>query len=83
VESTKGKWKGKQEIVQGRFPANFIHDGSDEVVGLFPDTKSGGGNKNKNPKQLFNTTFASGDNKIWEGDSGSASRFFKTCPYEE
>jgi len=24
VESTKGKWKGKQEIVQGRFPANLI-----------------------------------------------------------
>jgi site-specific DNA-methyltransferase (adenine-specific) len=22
---------------QGRFPANFIHDGSDEVVGLFPN----------------------------------------------
>jgi len=22
----------------GRFPANFIHDGSDEVIGLFPDT---------------------------------------------
>jgi len=32
----------------GRFPANFIHDGSDEVVGLFPDTapsKSGGKGK--------------------------------------
>jgi DNA modification methylase len=24
----------------GRFPANFIHDGSDEVVSLFPDSKS-------------------------------------------
>jgi DNA modification methylase len=23
----------------GRFPANFIHDGSEEVVALFPDTK--------------------------------------------
>ena len=23
----------------GRFPANFIHDGSDEVVSLFPDSK--------------------------------------------
>jgi hypothetical protein len=25
-------------VVAGRFPANFIHDGSDEVVELFPDT---------------------------------------------
>jgi len=25
---------------QGRFPANLIHDGSDEVVGLFPDDNS-------------------------------------------
>lgn len=24
---------------QGRFPANFIHDGSEEVVSLFPDSK--------------------------------------------
>jgi site-specific DNA-methyltransferase (adenine-specific) len=26
-------------IHAGRFPANFIHDGSDEVLELFPDTK--------------------------------------------
>ena len=26
---------------QGRWPANFIHDGSEEVVGLFPYQKSG------------------------------------------
>jgi len=26
---------------QGRFPANLIHDGSDEVLEEFPDTKSG------------------------------------------
>lgn len=24
--------------IEGRFPANFIHDGSDEVVSLFPDS---------------------------------------------
>ena len=34
---------GESELVQpnelGRWPANFIHDGSDEVVALFPDTK--------------------------------------------
>lgn len=25
-----------ESTLTGRFPANFIHDGSDEVVGLFP-----------------------------------------------
>lgn len=29
----------------GRFPANLIHDGSEEVVALFPHGKSGGGRK--------------------------------------
>lgn len=60
----------------GRFPANLIHDGSDEVVGLFPDSKSGNGKASTyekeggqwgNGKQIRNADF---------GDSGSASRFF-------
>ena len=42
-------WRGKPEEQKlaspnssGRFPANLIHDGSDEVTGLFPQTKTGG-----------------------------------------
>ena len=31
--------------VNGRFPANVIHDGSDEVVAAFPATNKGGENK--------------------------------------
>ena len=31
-------------LTQGRWPANLIHDGSDEVVRLFPVTKSGARN---------------------------------------
>lgn len=62
---------------QGRFPANLIHDGSDEVVGLFPETKSGGGKKG-NVKE---GTGMFGSGKAFETedvkpDSGSASRFF-------
>lgn len=30
-----------RENTQGRFPANLIHDGSQEVLDLFPETKSG------------------------------------------
>jgi len=61
----------------GRFPANFIHDGSDEVEGLFPQTKSNA-RKNKfgdNSSSIFND--AKNLNKGFDiNDSGSASRFF-------
>ena len=69
----------------GRFPSNLIHDGSDEVVGLFP--KSGNGNKGYTPP---NNEKTNADSKIYGfatyenmhksgahfGDSGSAARFF-------
>ena len=37
----------------GRWPANFIHDGSDEVVGLFPVTTSGRDDKHGRKKSTF------------------------------
>jgi site-specific DNA-methyltransferase (adenine-specific) len=33
---------------QGRFPANFIHDGSDEVLELFPESNGGASPKKSN-----------------------------------
>jgi DNA modification methylase len=60
---------------QGRFPANLIHDGSDDVVGLFPVTKSGGGDK-RGGCQLF----MGGDKRDTptghQPNTGSAARFF-------
>ena len=78
-------WFGTNKIkltdfmTQGRFPANFIHDGSDEVVGLFPDSSTTG-NRIK-PKTAnnpgANTNFVSSSNTANEyTDSGSAARFF-------
>jgi site-specific DNA-methyltransferase (adenine-specific) len=62
----------------GRWPANFIHDGSDEVLQLFPDTK-GGAYPAKRGKAV-NTAFASGQETEGGfrkmGDDGSAARFF-------
>lgn len=68
------------EHTRGRFPANVIHDGSDEVVGLFPQSKSTGGTaslgafrngdvygKGRDERELRDPGF---------GDSGSAARFF-------
>ena len=63
----------------GRWPANLIHDGSDEVLALFPDTgKSTGGRiGNAGGGQVANIPvgqFTNGDPGY--GDSGSAARFF-------
>jgi DNA modification methylase len=70
---------------QGRFPANVIHDGSDEVTSLFPHTKSGGvkpeyGTKTENEK--YGSLYPSGrssPNGTFESNEGSAARFFY-CP---
>ena len=70
-----------RDAAQGRFPANLIHDGSDEVVELFPQTKSGkvsagtmrGINSNHN---VAYADMAAGTELTGYGDSGSAARFF-------
>ena len=60
----------------GRFPANLIHDGSDEVLDLFPETKNGGKNKlGKTGKSVFGNTSVVKTTKF-SGDQGSAARFF-------
>jgi site-specific DNA-methyltransferase (adenine-specific) len=72
---------GEMSQATGRWPANLIHDGSDEVVGLFPETTSGGGENaganmrkglrgNDAPHRTLNTVAPS---------SGSAARFFYTA----
>ena len=65
----------------GRWPANLIHDGSDEVVAGFPVTASGTW-KGQSPdvsKAMFSPGNGGGFKSKpihWEGDSGSAARFF-------
>jgi site-specific DNA-methyltransferase (adenine-specific) len=61
----------------GRFPANLIHDGSDEVVGLFPDVKGSkaSGLTPTKARATFNNSIL-GINRTGFNDSGSASRFF-------
>lgn len=63
----------------GRFPANVIHDGSDEVVGLFPVTTSGKavvgtGRDGNHTKGIYGAKAS----KIAScfADTGSAARFF-------
>jgi site-specific DNA-methyltransferase (adenine-specific) len=65
----------------GRFPANFIHDGSEDVVRLFPEVKTG--IKEEHHKRNFDGLQKNTYSGVWAkkavggfGDSGSASRFF-------
>jgi DNA modification methylase len=64
-----------ERMSQGRWPANFIHDGGDEVIRLFPETKSG------MPGVRRSMGFGGHDNppavrQPGVGDQGSAARFF-------
>ena len=62
----------------GRFPANLIHDGSDEVVVQFPANSPSGGSSTENSRQVG--LYDDGLRKriiVPRFDSGSAARFFK------
>jgi len=67
-----------QQNAIGRFPANLIHDNSEEVRACFPEAnhKSGGPFKNKS---LF---FERNVKPAGYTDSGNASRFFKSIIYQ-
>jgi site-specific DNA-methyltransferase (adenine-specific) len=60
----------------GRWPANFIHDGSDEVVALFPNSKAPKpyGGEDYKDTSMFGIGGVNHGNEY--GDSGSAARFF-------
>jgi len=67
---------------KGRFPANIIHDGSDEVESVFPDSKGQQGalkNHSKtrqSPNGVFGTLPPAKDCEPRNDSSTSASRFF-------
>jgi site-specific DNA-methyltransferase (adenine-specific) len=79
----KQKQSGAVTTSQGRWPANLIHDGSDEVMGLFPVTTSGGSNgtrkagpySNERTWSVSETPGTSVTNGL-PPDTGSAARFF-------
>lgn len=64
----------------GRWPANLIHDGSDEVLAGFPQSKGqqGGVGPQHGAKNSVNCFGDFGPREQFEprGDSGSAARFF-------
>jgi site-specific DNA-methyltransferase (adenine-specific) len=60
----------------GRWPANLIHDGSEEVVGLFPAANArNGGNTGTDSGGVYSGTWGNAETQQYR-DSGSAARFF-------
>ena len=66
----------------GRWPANLIHDGSDEVVGLFPAQAGAAAPVHRRNSDKFRQSYGAFAGNIDEAgstfhaDSGSAARFF-------
>jgi len=61
---------------QGRFPANFIHDGSDEVLATFPKSNGELHNKMSSGNSMFLPDNKGAKRGYSIKDTGSASRFF-------
>lgn len=70
---------------EGRWPANLIHDGSDEVLAGFPETTSGTRNGVRKDHDEFGTFIDRGRDSGYfkQGDSGSAARFFYTAKADQ
>lgn len=62
----------------GRFPANLIHDGSEEVLDGFP-SEAGGGFGKRGGERNSEYGFGGTMQEVGFGDSGSAARFFYTA----
>ena len=64
----------------GRWPANLIHDGSDEVLAAFPQAKGQQGRARTDGAEQGNNTFGALKHVTKmpdpRGDTGSAARFF-------
>lgn len=69
-------------MTQGRFPANLIHDGSDEVLEYFPQSKGACSQNNSSNINIYKgNSFNKSASKLmgyrdWYNDNGSAARFF-------
>ena len=73
---------GSARYTHGRWPANVVHDGSEEVLALFPETSSGTGNKHRHittASMFLSPTPQRFNGPSVGGDTGSAARFFYTA----
>lgn len=82
IDNCRVAVESKTTTEQGRHPANFVHDGSQEVVDLFPGNKGALAPVRSGQKGFGGVIYgkyatAGDDGKTFYGDGlGSASRFF-------
>ena len=83
--SMDNSWKNSSDLSGanpanplGRWPANFIHDGSQEVLDLFPDAKGGSWVNTDGARHFNNNGKKTGHVASGRSDAsnGSAARFF-------
>jgi DNA modification methylase len=70
------------DALTGRWPANFCHDGSDEVVGLFPQTaaaKAGDRGAGKGATGCYGVYGGDPGPRGHDDNGGNAARFFYTA----
>ncbi len=87
--NTTGPKQGARVLgEEGRWPANFIHDGSPEVLAMFPDAAGAKGQvrgTEDSPASSgqvgnFRERVASAEPR---GDAGSAARFYQQCQWTQ
>ena len=69
-------------LEQGRFPANLIHDNSEEVRECFPSPHGAGYSNTLKGNKSEGNIFRNSNDVTRFGDSGNASRFFKSIIYQ-
>ena len=78
----RGSDTSSYDTHNGRFPANLIHDGSEEVISLFPDCKGASSQNNYSNGHIYRGQSLQESNtslegyRDWYNDDGSAARFF-------
>lgn len=78
----EGGYAGVDQTVsqKGRFPANIIHDGSQMVMELFPDSKGMSGGGTRKSKSMIMPSIQvkeySEHTHLYRNDNGTAARFF-------
>jgi DNA modification methylase len=87
LEKTGGNWRPEEggvlyhgEMKAGRWPANVVHDGSDEVLSAFPNApgqlRAVGPEHGAKPSVNVYGDFGARERCEPRGDGGSAARFF-------
>jgi site-specific DNA-methyltransferase (adenine-specific) len=83
--NTTGPKEGARVLgLDGRWPANFIHDGSAEVLEMFPEAagqlaKASTRSDNRKTQNVYGNMARGSNGAEPRPDAGSAARFFQQC----